>query len=88
MAWASLPAVCFALWAFMALPPSELVTLQCRIVRKIYILSVSVMVPFLQQGMLCPCKSGVLLVCAICWGVAISLCTLGAPSLATRLITH
>jgi len=67
--------VYLALWTLMAMPPNQLVALQHRVVRKVSILAVSVTVPLLQQGMLCPCKSRLLLPRAMCLG------TLGAPSL-------
>ncbi len=49
---------------------------------------VPVMIPLLQQGMLCRCKSRVLLPGAICFPAAIGLCTFGAPSLAMRFPHH
>ena len=52
------------------------------------IFSVSVMISLLQQGMLCRCKSGVLLPCAVWFPAAVCLCTLGAPSLAAHLHHH
>ncbi len=75
-----------ALWTLMAKPPNKLVALQCRVVRVVTILFVSVVIPLLQQGVLCNCKSRMLLPSAVCLPAAICLCTLGAPSLPTCLI--
>ena len=87
-AWASLPAVHLVLGTFMALPPNELAALQCCVIRKVSIFSVPVMIPLLQQGMVCPCKCGVLLPCAVCFPAAICLCTLGAAGIAPHLRHH
>ncbi len=46
------------------------------------VFSIPVMVPLLQQGMLCSCKSRVLLPSAICTLASVCLGTNGAPSLA------
>ncbi len=71
----SLPAVYSATWTLMAMPPNQLAALQRRVVWKVSILAVSGMIPLLQQGMLCPCKSRLLLPRAMCLG------TIGASSL-------
>ena len=69
----------------MALPPNELVALQCCVVRKVTIISISVMIPLLQQGMLCQlsCNSWVLLPSAVCFPASMCLGTLRAPRLVT-----
>ena len=76
----SLPAEYLAFWTFTAVPPNQLAALQRCVVRKVSLLAVSVMVPLLQQGMVCRCKSRVLLPGAICFPAAICLCTLGAAA--------
>ncbi len=70
------------------MPPNQLVALQRCVVGKVFILNVSVMVPLLQQGMLCRCKSRMLLPGAICFPAAVCLCTLWAAALVTRLPHH
>ncbi len=54
-----------ALWTLLAAPPNEFVAAQCCIVRKDSVPAVFTMVPLLQQGMLCLCKSRVLLPSAV-----------------------
>ncbi len=43
------------------------------------------MIPLLQQGMLCPCKSRMLLPGAVCFSAAVSLAHLGHPVLPCTL---
>ena len=74
-----------AFWTLMALPPNQLTALQCRVVWEVTIVLVSVMIPLLQQGMLCNCKSRVLLPSAICFPSGMCPGTLGAPSLVSCL---
>ena len=77
-----------AFWTLMAMPPNQLVALQRCVVREVPIVLVSVMIPLLQQGMICRCKSRVLLPSAICFPTGMCLGALGAPRLVTRLITN
>ena len=86
MVWGSLPAVYLALWTLLAMPPNELAAPQRRVVRGVTIVSVAVMIPLLQQDMLCNGKSRMLLPSAVCFPTTVCTGTLGAPRLAPCLI--
>ena len=55
-----------ALWTLMASPPNKLVALQCRVVRVVTIFFLSVVIPLLQQGVLCNGKGCFCLVLSAC----------------------